>query len=672
MFTFKNRSLAKIGVVGSGQIGPDIALYFSKVFSPHGVPVIVVDVSEEALEKGRAKAHRKIDKGVETGAFKPEAAEKMKENMTFTSDYSALEGASFIVEAATEHRDLKEKIFSQLETLCAGDAVFASNSSHMEPEVIFGDLACRNRSMVIHYFFPAERNPIVEVVHGTDTDPGLVRWVMDLYEWMGKVPINVKSRYGYAVDPIFEGLFEAAALCVEEGLGTTKEVDAVARKTLGLGVGPFTAMNLTGGNPITHHGLDEMHEKIMPYFKSPRIMHEAMEKGTPWEVPARGEKVEVDPERADKIARRMKGAYFGLVTEVLDSGITNISDLEMATELALVVKAPFKMMNEVGVKEALALVEEYARDHEGFKVAGVLRGQAEKNEPWKVPVILRDDRRGVVVLTIRRPAVMNAMNREAFMELRERIEEAGNDPSVKAIVLTGYGKKAFVSGADVGFLAKIDSPEMGEKTSLESQAAINAIEDCPKPVVCALNGVAFGGGNEIAMGCHARITLKGLRVLAAQPEPNLGIIPGAGATQRLPRLVGIEKAAELLRTGRTVSAGEALEIGLVDRVVDSDLMDRAVDFALDIAEGRAEPRKVEKGPLSPPDELPGMDIGHLSKAVDAILCRALLEGTRKPLREGLKLEAKLFGEVCKTEDMKIGVRNFLENGPRSKASFVHR
>jgi len=672
MFTFKNHNIQKIGIIGSGQIGPDIALYFSKVFTRYEVPVVVVDISEEALKKGETKVYKKIDKGIETGAFKPEVGEKMKANLTFTSDYEALRGASFVVEAATENRDLKEKIFSQIESICAKDAAFASNSSHMEPESIFGNLPFKNRAMVIHYFFPAERNPMVEIVPGAATEAALIEWVMDLYQWMGKVPIEVKSRYGYAIDPIFEGLFQAAALCVEEGLGTTKEVDWVARKTLRLGVGPFTAMNLTGGNPITHHGLAVMHDKIMPYFRSPALMQEAMKTGKPWDVPARGEKMEISPDKADKIARRMTGAYFGLVTEVLDSGITNISDLEMAVEIALVVSAPFKMMNKTGIKESLALVEEYAKVHDGFKVAEVLKRQAEKNTPWRIPVIVRQDKNGVAVLTIRRPAVMNAMNKEAFTQLKELMEEAAADNNIKAVVITGYGKKAFVSGADVGFLAKIESPEMGEQTSLESQAAINAIEDCPKPVVCALNGIAFGGGNEIAMGCHARIALKDLKVLAAQPEPNLGIIPGAGATQRLPRLVGIEKAAELLRTGRPLSAREALDIGLVDRGVDGDLIECAAGFARDLADGRAKPHCMEKGPLAPPQALPQVDIGHLSRAVDAIICRAVVEGTKKPLREGLKLEARLFGEVCKTEDMKIGVRNFLKNGPRSKADFVHR
>ncbi len=672
MITFKGRTIRRIGVVGSGQIGPDIALYFTKVFTPHDVPVVVVDVSAEALERGRSKMEKKIDRGVQTGAFKPDFADAMKRNVTFTDDYEALRGASLVVEAASESQPVKAKIFEQLETLCDDDAVLASNSSHMEPEVIFADLASRSRALVIHYFFPAERNPIVEVVPGADTRAEVADWVMDFYEWMGKVPLRVRSRYGYAIDPVFEGIFQAAALCVEEGLGTTKEVDAVAREALGLGVGPFTAMNLTGGNPITAHGLDEMHTKVMPWFRTPQILRDQLAAGTPWDVPGRGETVDVEPERRERIADAMRGAYFGLVGEVLDSGIVSLSDLELGVETALVVAAPFRTMNEVGVERALELVERYAADHEGFVVAECLRERARSGQPWRVPVVLRENRGDVAILRIRRPAVLNAVNAETIAQLAEAVREARDDDSIRAIVLTGYGRKAFVSGADIGFLSTLETPEDGERMCLNFQGAIQEIADCPKPVVCALNGLAFGGGCEIAMGCHARIARADLRVLAAQPEVNLGIIPGAGGTQRMPRLIGIEKGAELLRTGRPVSPQEALELGLVDRLSEGDLVDDAVALAHEIVEGRFEPVSLPTGPIDAPERLPDVDIGHLSRAVDAILCRAILEGARMTLADGLRLEAKLFGEVLTTEDSRIGIRNFIEKGARSKAEFVHR
>ena len=261
-FTLGSRSVRKIGIVGSGQIGPDIALHMTKAMQPHGVPVVVVDISEKALAAGKSKLEKKIDKGVESQAFKPDFGAAMKANTLFTADYKQLAGADLVIEAASEDLPIKRKIFKQLESALAEDAILASNSSHMEPEIIFGECARKGRTAVIHYFFPAERNPVVEIVPGKGTDAALTTWLMNFYEEVGKIPIHVKSRYGYAMDPIFEGLFHAACLCVEEGLGSVKVVDEAVRRVLRQGVGPFTAMNLTGGNPLTHVGLQHYHEKL--------------------------------------------------------------------------------------------------------------------------------------------------------------------------------------------------------------------------------------------------------------------------------------------------------------------------------------------------------------------------------------------------------------------------
>jgi enoyl-CoA hydratase/3-hydroxyacyl-CoA dehydrogenase len=164
----------------------------------------------------------------------------------------------------------------------------------------------------------------------------------------------------------------------------------------------------------------------------------------------------------------------------------------------------------------------------------------------------------------------------------------------------------------------------------------------------------------------------GLKVFVAQPEPNLGIIPGAGATQRLPRLVGLERAAELLRTGRSVSSAEALELGLVREAVEGDVVEAAAALARRAASGAVKLDRLPRDPIPTPESLPEVDIGHRSRAVDALLQRTILEGARMTLREGLALEVRRFGEVCALEDMRIGVANFVEKGPRSKAPFVHR
>lgn len=632
-----------IGIVGSGNIGPDIALYMSKV----GRRVVVNDIAQAALDNGRARTEKKIARGVETGAFKPAQAEAMLDKLTWTTDKSALAGAEMIIEAATEELRIKQAIFRELDA-----PILASNSSHLEPEAIFGD---DPRGLVTHFFFPAERNPVVEVVPGRATDPSVADFCMKFFEAIGKVPIRVGSRYGYALDPIFEGLFLAALRLADAGTATHKQIDVVAQQALGLGVGPFTAMNLTGGTPITRIGLGHYKTKIMSWFDVPPGLRDRAE---PWPAPGRGENVAVDAVY-DAVASRLTGAYFGLVGEVLDSGITNVDDLNMAAELALVIRPPFEMMNAVGPAESRRLVEAYAAEQPGFRVAESLR----RTTPWPIRTVLRRDEGDVAVVTIRRPKTLNALDRGVYAELRSTFEAIGADPKIRAAVLTGFGVKAFVSGADIGMLAAVKTPDEGAALSWESHEALLAIERCGKPVVAALNGLALGGGSELALACTARIAKPGLPICFGQPEPKLGIIPGSGATQRLPRLIGFEAAWEILRTGRNVGADETLRLGYVAELAD-DVVARAIDLARTLRPAR--PRALQI-PATPP----AVGIGALSRRVDAILCKAVLEGCRMPLEAGLRFESACFGEVCGTRDFRIGLENFLATRLREPASFVH-
>lgn len=661
----------KIGVVGSGQIGPDIALYFSKVFHAAKVPVVVVDIKQEALDAGRQKMAKKLSKGVEGGAFKQAEVDSMLANTTWTTDYGALAGADFVLEAATEDLKIKQRIFETIEKSVSKEAVLASNSSHLEPEVIFEKVQDASRTLVIHYFFPAERNIIVEVVPGKKTSPAVADGVMKLYEAIGKVPLKIGSRYGYAIDPVFEGMFLCAARLVESGAATTKQVDVIAQKVLGLGIGPFTAMNLTGGNPLTAVGLKHYNTKIMGWYDTPKSLEAQVASGKPWETPGRGENVTWTDDQFRVVGDALRGCYFGLVCEILESGIASVADLELGVETALVMNAPFTMMNQLGVPAALELVQAYAAKHPGFKVAEPLRKQAATGQPWEIPLVLREDKAGVATLTFRRPKVLNALNSEVMKQLSAHLESIRADKAVKGVVVTGYGSKAFVSGADINELAALKTPQAATSHALSWQRVADTIEAFEKPVVCAYNGLAFGGGNELAMACHARVAKKGLSILFAQPEPRLGIIPGMGGTQRLPRLVGLANAWAPLRTGVPVSGAKAKEWGLLLEECE-DPAARAAEIVLEVAGGKRKLAPINREPMPVPANLPQVDLGHLSKKTDEMMQRAILEGAQKSLEDGLRNEAKLFGDCLKTEDMRIGMENFLKNGPKANAAFVNR
>ena len=670
-YTYKNLSISKLSIIGAGQIGPDICLHFSKVFSKDNVSLVLVDISEDALAIAKTKIEKKIQKGVVTGAFKPPMADAMKNSISYTTDYQNISGSNIVLEAATEDEKIKNIIFNQVENICDDDCLFLSNSSHMRPEVIFQNIQNKSRCLVTHYFFPAERNPVVEIITGDKTDVSVTQTLIGLYESIGKVPIEVKSSYGYAVDPIFEGLCQTAILCLEKGYGTVKEIDTVAQKTLGLGVGPFTALTLTGGNPITNHGLDEMNHELMAWFKSPKLLQDAVENNTPWDIAKRGEKVVVSPEKLHVLEKQFLGAYFALSSYIIDIGITNVSDVNMACEVALVMKAPFTLMNKMGLELSCEIVNEFCEEHQDFPFPESLKN-AKGTGYWSIPNVVNTIQDGVAVFTIRRPKVLNALNLGVIAELESGLADVENDESILGSVITGFGVKAFVSGADINMLASLKTPEEGYENARSFQVVFSRIQNMKKPIVCAMNGFAFGGGNELAMSCTMRIAKKGLPVLACQPEVNLGFIPGAGGTQRLPRLVGLKVADDILRIGRPVSSQEAYEIGLVDKLVEGDLVSEGVSCVQQLASGELVAEPMIIGAFNDGETPEEIELKHLSKSIDAILTRTIYEGAEMSLEDGLKFEARQFGECMKTDDMKIGLKNFMENGPKVKAEFTHQ
>ena len=671
-FDYKSLPLRKLAIIGAGHIGPDIALHFARNLASKEVEIVLVDIVEDALVRAREKFERKVDRSVERGNLAADLAVRVKGSIVYTTDYRCIAGANLVLEAATEDEAIKHRIFAEVERICDDDCILLSNSSHMQPEEIFVHLRNQTRCLVAHYFFPAERNPIVEIVPGAQTDPALTALLMDFYEAIGKAPIQVRSSYAFAVDPIFEGLVQCAILCREAGLGNEKEIDAVAVRTLGMGIGHFSIISSANGNSITDHGLDEMHTRLMPWFRSPPSLKEKVSLGQArWDIAERGETVTVSEEKERRIRDQYLGCYFGLAASIMDLGIVDIDDLDMAVGIALDMRPPFTMMNEMGMEQAYALVSAFCAQHPGFRMPQSLE-RARSGSGWQLSNVVRSKTGDVAVLKIRRPRSLNALDGGVVRSLERLLHEAEADASVAAVVITGHGTKAFVSGADIGMLAACRNAEDGYRVSRAFQALTVQIERMRKPVVCALNGLAFGGGVELALACAARVARGGLKVLARLPEPNLGIIPGGGATQRLPRLIGVEAAARLLRTASPVSSEEALALGLVDQLDDTDPLDAAVTLARRLAADPGLRKALPQRPIPCPAELPAVELGHLSRRIDEILVEAIVRGARGTLADGLELEARLTGRCIETEDARIGLSNFVQNGARSPAAFVHR
>ncbi len=246
--------------------------------------------------------------------------------------------------------------------------------------------------------------------------------------------------------------------------------------------------------------------------------------------------------------------------------------------------------------------------------------------------VLLDRRGAVAVLTLNRPDKLNALNAELLSALEAHLHTVIDDRSVRVIVITGSGPKAFAAGADIAELHAQDAYG-GRLFAAFGQRVFNLIERSAKPVIAAVNGFALGGGCELAMSCHMRFASETARF--GQPEINLGIIPGYGGTQRLPRLVGQAKAIELILSGDMVQAPEAHRIGLVNRIYPADaLLAETQTFAEALA---------GKAPL----------------ALTACLEAVQIAGDTS-LLEGLHAEANLFGRICGTADFKEGTDAFLQ------------
>jgi enoyl-CoA hydratase len=240
----------------------------------------------------------------------------------------------------------------------------------------------------------------------------------------------------------------------------------------------------------------------------------------------------------------------------------------------------------------------------------------------------------VAIVTIDRPEKRNALNSVVRRELREEVGRLAADDSVRVIVLTGAGEKAFVAGADIGEFA--ERTPLQQREAMESPRVFEAIAGCPKPVIAMINGFALGGGCELALACDLRIAADSARI--GQPEINLGIIPGGGGTQRLPRVVGTGQAMRLILTAEIIDANEALRIGLVDMLFPADqLRERVLEIATKMA---------ERSPVA------------LRMAKTAVRAAAEM-----PLSAGLDYEKELFVTCFASEDRAEGIAAFFEKRP---------
>jgi len=651
-----------VGVIGSGSIGPDLAYGFISAIAGAGGKVYLHDIKQEALDAGAQRIQGYVKKGLARGKLHPKVAKAIGAGLVPTLELGDLADCDYVLEAATEDLAIKKVILKGLEDVVGPDCLIGFATSGLPRAQIAAEAKHPDRCFVNHPFFPAWRALPIEVV--LSDDAALGDRMLATLKGLGKVPIVTKDVHCFAADDIFVNYCAEAARIVAEGTATPAQVDAIVNKAIG-GGGPFNVMDLTRGNLLNVHCLElmlEAHEDNA-WFTPPPIFTE--QGNDAWHDRKNPGDASHDEALKDEVLDRMLAVLLGRTCWVADQDICERGALDWMTRNALGFrKGLLTLAEDLGPERVNELCTRYAARFDGFDVTPSIADKAFP-EFYRHIVVGTDGDIGTV--TICRPEVKNALSDAVMAELADAIGKFAADDAVKGIVLTSFD--GAIAGADINELAALKTPEEADAKCRRGHAIMDAIAAVPKPIVAALDGPVLGGGSELSMACHARVVGKHLMV--GQPEVNLGIIPGYGGTQRLPRLIGLERGLDLLRTGRPVFAKHACKWGWAHGEPVDDIVAGAKALIGQHLEGKVTLGPVDPAPMEIPAELPNVDIGHHSIAIDEVLVEVCRVGLAKSLTDGLVEEAKAFG-FCKTlVDYDIGMTNFIVNGPRVQAAFLH-
>ncbi len=652
-----------VGVIGSGSIGPDLAYGFvSALASDPDSRVLLHDIKPEALEAGLARIQGYVKKGVDRGKLNPKVAAAIGGKLVTTGDLADLADCDYVLEAATEDLAIKKIILGNLEKVVRPDCLIGFATSGLPRAQIAAETTHPERCFVNHPFFPAWRAMPIEVVLSDHAEYS--ERMLTTLKRLGKVPVITTDVPCFAADDIFCNYCAEAARIHVEGLATVWQVDKIVNDAIG-GGGPFNVMDLTRGNLLNVKCLKLMQEAETgsEWFAPPEVF--STQANTPWLDHKNPSDPAYSPELGKQVLDRILAVILGRTYFVADNGICDPADLNWLTRNALgYSQGLLDLAADLGPDRVHKICTNYAQSNPGFEVSKSIRDR-----------VLIDFKRNVQVekdgnlatVTIKRPEVLNALNDQTMNELTWTFDELEADGSVAGIVVTSYGGS--LAGADINELAALKTTAEAADKCRRGHEVLRRVEKFAKPVVVAVNGPVLGGGSELSMACHARVV--GPNLMLGQPEVNLGIIPGYGGTQRLPRLIGLKKAAEMLRTASTIGADEACKLGWATGEPAADPVAAAKKVVLAHLDGTAPIKRLDPGPIEVPDILPDVDIGHRSLAIDRILTDALFAGLKTDLDSGLEIEAQSFARCKETVDYDLGMTNFIQNGPRIPAVFMH-
>ncbi|MBS65270.1 MAG: 3-hydroxyacyl-CoA dehydrogenase [Euryarchaeota archaeon] len=581
-------TIERIAIIGAGNMGSGIA---QKSAQEH-FDVQMVDREQQWVDKGMQTISDFLDEAVGRRIFSPAQVEEIKSRVSgVVGTENVATNTDLVIEAVFEDFDVKTEVFGILDQVCDDHTILASNTSSLSVNDLAEAVGRQDRFVGLHFFYHPAKNRLVEIIPAETTSAEALEAVEQYCKTMGKVVIVCKDRPGFVVNRFFVPWLNEACKLLEEGVGTTAQIDAVARKAFRIGLGPFALMNLTG-SPIAMHSTDYLATQLgTPRYSATQSLRDLVADGRTWEI---DEEEDCSEEEAVVIRERLLGQVFAVSSQIVAEEICSMEDVDRGAKVGLRwALGPFEIANRIGVREAVRMASAYAQKAD-LELPDWFTERQESFDFSYIDVAINS---GIATIRINRPEAMNALNVTVVSQLGEALDELNARDDVNAIVLEGAGK-AFVAGADVKFFVdKIRADEIPDiyDFTAHGHAVLDKLENSPKTTIALTTGLALGGGLELALACDYRVGTR--RTQFRFPETGIGIYPGLGGTQRTPRICGIECARYAVLAGNFIDAVTAKALGLLTHLVEPSTVGPTV--AAIASDGKPD----EKYPSGPADSV---------------------------------------------------------------------
>jgi len=561
-----SNAIRSVGVIGAGTMGAGIA----QKLAQEGADVVLVDMDEARAQAGKERVKKSLGEAVARKIFDQKRADAALARVKATHDWSALADVDLVIEAVFEDLTVKRDVFAKLSAVCRPDAILSTNTSSFPVSAVASAATHPERVLGLHFFYHPAKNRLVEVVPHATTDKGALERTWAFQERTGKTPIGSADRPGFVVNRFFVPWLNEATRLLEEKVANIPTIEAAAKAAFGIGMGPFELMNVTG-IPIAYHSAGTLGEKLGAFYAPSWELTGKMSAGGLWDLAGA-----VDEGALEAVKARLLAAVFLVAGEILDEKIALAEDVDLGARVGLRWRAgPFELWNELDAGKAVEITEVIASLHKRAVPASILERKA-LGTPFPLERVRLSVEGYLATITLARPDAMNALDEAMVAALEARFDEAEANPAVHGIAIRGMGK-AFVAGADVRwFVRQLDAKDVARIVAFtrKGQELFARFATSKKVVVAVLEGLSLGGGSELALACDW--ILSTARGSLGFPETGIGIYPGLGGTQRLPRRVGRGFARYLLATGKVLGAAEALAVGAFDRVVEPEGITEAV------------------------------------------------------------------------------------------------